>query len=169
LPLARLNENLPTSISETYTSPVIFSDTDVRVLRFQVMQTIGNRENSHVFAMSEFQVHEAVIDEEKSPYYLKTNVKEAFDALQTELQAFRSLIVAGTVSAEARESLRQAIERAEAALQQGVGIEVIPASPYSRHDNVIYNLNGQKIENSRLSNGELPHGVYIVNGKKVLF
>ena len=169
LPLARLNENLPTSISETYTSPVIFSDTDVRVLRFQVMQTIGNRENSHVFAMSEFQVHEAVIDEEKSPYYLKTNVKEAFDALQTELQAFRSLIVAGTVSAEARESLRQAIERAEAALQQGVGIEVIPASPFSRHDNVIYNLNGQKIENSRLSNGELPHGVYIVNGKKVLF
>ena len=74
LPVARLSEGFPSSISDSYTSPVIFTDGKTRILRFQVMQTVGNRANSHVFAMSEFQIHEAIIDETASPYYTKPAV-----------------------------------------------------------------------------------------------
>lgn len=161
LPVARLDENLPTSISESYTSPVIFTDGDSRTLRFQVMQTIGNREDGHVFAMSEFQIHEAVIDEEASPYYFKAGVKEAFDALQAELQAFRALIGANTVTAEARESLRQAIEAAEQALENSTEIKSIRPT-LSLEEGAVYNLTGQQIVTRKL-----PRGIYIINGKKI--
>ena len=33
----------------------------------------------------------------------------------------------------------------------------------------VYDLSGRKIENYKLSNGKLLRGVYIVNGKKVVF
>ena len=98
LPVTRLSENMPTSVSESYTSPIVFTDGDSRFLRFQVMQTIGNRADSHIFAMSEFQLHDAVIDEAESPYYLQPDVKVAFDALQAELQTMRMRIGAGTAS-----------------------------------------------------------------------
>ncbi len=163
LPVAHLEENLPTDISENYLSPVIFTDGDSRVLRFQVMQTIGNRENGRVFAMSEFQIHEAIIDEAESPYYQKPEVKEAFDALQTELQSMRTLIAKGSVTAEARESLSQAIERAEQALQTADGIEVIGHYPTPGTEHTVYDLQGRKV-----GNGQLQKGIYIVGGKKIL-
>ncbi len=171
LPVTRLTEDMPTSISESYTSPVIFTDGDSRFLRFQVMQTIGNRADSHIFAMSEFQLHEAVIDEAESPYYLNPDVKDAFDALKTELQAIRVRIGANTASADDSESLRQAIEAAEQALENTTGINVVPSSGFSNYDKKveIYDLQGRRIANGRWLKGQLPKGVYIVNGKKVLF
>ena len=160
LPIAELTEGMPSSISESYTSPVIFNDGTTRYLRFHVMETIGKRENSHVFAMSEFQIHNAIIDEEASPYYIKPDVKDAFDALLSEMQAMHSLIGAGTVTAEDRESLRQAIERAELALQTADEIKsIIP--DLSPRDGAIYNLAGQRVSKAE-------KGIYIVNGKKVL-
>ena len=157
--VARLTENMPTSISESYTSPVIFTDGDSRVLRFQVMETVGRREDSRVFAMSEFQIHEAVIDEDESPYYQKAGVKEAFDALQTELQTMRSLIVANTVTAEDRDTLRKAIEEAEKALENSTDIKTVCDSPFK--EKVIYNLNGQRVSRTQ-------KGIYIINGRKIL-
>ena len=161
LPVARLTENMPSAVGESYTSPVIFTDGTARLLRFQVMQTIGKRADSHIFAMSEFQIHEAVIDEVASPYYQKDGVKEAFDALQTELQTMRNLIGAGTVSVEASQSLRKAIEQAELALENATEI----TSPKSslKGDFKVYNLTGQMVK------GKLLQGIYIVNGKKVLY
>ena len=173
LPVTRLTEDMPTSISESYTSPVIFTDGDSRFMRFQVMQTIGNRADSHIFAMSEFQLHEAVIDEAESPYYLNPNVKVAFDALQAELQTMRMRIGAGTASANDCETLRQAIEAAEQALENATGIKAVRDSGFSilNQKADIYDLQGRRIVNGRwlLNNGQLPKGVYIVNGKKVLF
>ena len=159
LPVAHLTEGMPTSISESYTSPVIFTDGNSRFLRFQVNKTIGNRADSHIFAMSEFQIHEAVIDENESPYYIKPGVKEAFDALQTELQSFRALINNNAVTAEARESLQQAIERAEQALENSTEIKSVAGS--AQREEVIYNLNGQRVNKAQ-------KGIYIVNGRKVL-
>ena len=160
LPIARLTEDMPTTISESYVSPVLFSDDALRFLRFQVMQTIGNRADSHIFAMSEFQVHEVVIDEEASPYYQKPWVKEAFDALLTEIQTMRPLIVAGTFTAENRNSLRQAIERAEQALDNTTEIKTVYAP--SLKQETIYNLSGQRVNKAQ-------KGIYIINGKKVLY
>ena len=163
LPVAQIAENLPTSISENYTSPVIFTDGDSRILRFQVMQTIGKRADSHIFAMSEFQVHDAIIDEAESPYYQKPGVKEAFDALQAELKSMRDLIGANTVTTESRKSLQAAIEAAEKALTDPTGIEIIAQSPRDTEQHIIYDLQGR-----RLVNGQLQKGIYIVNGKKIL-
>lgn len=162
LQVARFTEGMPSTISESYTSPVIFMDDALHYLRFQVIQTIGNRENSHVFAMSEFQVHEAVIDETESPYYLNSVVKEAFDALQTELQTMRSLIGANTVTADDRERLQEAIETAEKALTDPTGIKIVGHSPLNA-EQYVYDLQGR-----RLVNGQLKKGIYIVNGKKIL-
>ena len=159
LPVAHLTEGMPTSISESYTSPVLFTDSTTRYLRFQVMETIGKRENSHVFAMSEFQIHNAIIDEEASPYCIKPQVKEAFDALQSEMKAIHLAIGEGTVTAEDRESLRQAIERAELALQNADAIDFIPAFP--KEQGIIYNLAGQRVS-------KIGKGIYIVNGRKIL-
>ena len=168
MPVTRLTEGLPTSISDDYLSPVIFTDGGARFLRFQVMQTIGNRENSRVFAMSEFQVHDVTIDEEESPYYQKAGVKEAFDALQTELQSMRSRISAGSVTAEARQSLRQAIEVAEQALLNADGITEVQSGKL-KADNAIYDLFGRKVNGQWSTvNGQLPKGIYIVGGKKIL-
>ena len=160
LPVARLTEDMPTSISQSYHSPVIFTDAAMRFLRFQVMQTVGKRDDSHIFAMSEFQIHEAEIDEDASPYYLSAVVKEAFDALQTELQRVRPLIVADNFTSEDKTSLRQAIERAEEALRSADGLTAVRASTGEGPD-VIYNLSGQRI-------GKPGKGIFIVNGKKVL-
>ena len=159
LPVAHLTEGMPTSISESYTSPVLFTDSTTRYLRFQVMETIGKRENSRVFAMSEFQIHNAIIDEEVSPYCIKPQVKEAFDALQSEMKAIHLAIGEGTVTAEDRESLRQAIERAELALQNADAIDFIPAFP--KEQGIIYNLAGQRVS-------KIGKGIYIVNGRKIL-
>ena len=161
LPVARLSEDMPASISDSYTSPVIFTDGSSRFLRFQVMQTFGNRENSHVFAMSEFQVHDVLIDEAESPYYQKPEVKEAFDALLTEAQAMRTLIGAGTVTKEARESLQQAIERAEQALLNADAIRSVAGEPF-KLEGPVYDLAGRRIDS------HLKKGLYIVGGKKLL-
>ncbi|MBR5053917.1 MAG: DUF3472 domain-containing protein [Bacteroidaceae bacterium] len=160
VPVIELTEGMPSSIDESYVSPVIFTDGNTRYIRFQVMQTIGQRADSHIFAMSEFQVHKAIIDEEASPYYMKSNVKEAFDALLAEIQAMRPLLVANTATAEDRESLSQAIERAELALQTADEIK-LPFSDLSSREQVIYNLAGQRVN-------KIGKGIYIVNGKKVL-
>ena len=123
--------------------------------------------------MSEFQLHDAVIDEAESPYYLQPDVKVAFDALQAELQTMRMRIGAGTASANDCETLRQAIEAAEQALENATGIKAVRDSGFSilNQKADIYDLQGRRIVNGRwlLNNGQLPKGVYIVNGKKVLF
>lgn len=159
VPLVRLTEGMPSSISESYTSPVIFTDSVSRFTRFQVMETIGKRADSHIFAMSEFQMHSVTIDEEASPYYIKPGVKEAFDDLMTAMQTMRALIVANTVTAEDRESLRQAIERAELALQTADELKSI--TPTLSKSREIYNLAGQRVN-------KMQKGIYIENGKKVL-
>ena len=166
LPVAEVTEGLPSSTGESYTSPVIFTDEASRFLRFQVMQTIGNRSDSHIFAMSEFQIHEAVVDEATSPYYQKEGVKEAFDALLTETQSMRSCIVAGTVTAEARESLRAAIDAAESALDHSTEITAVTGS--SAKEEVLCDLSGRRVSKPA-------KGIYIVKqgtagktGKKVL-
>ena len=170
LPVARISENLPTAISDSYTSPVIFTDGSSRFLRFQVMQTLGKRADSHIFAMSEFQIHDVTIDENESPYYQKEGVKEAFDALLTELQTIRPLIGANNVSAEDCKSLRQAIEEAEQALKNGgTAIHTIQNPQFTIYNDV-YDISGRKVADGQWSivNGQLPKGVYIVNGKKIL-
>lgn len=160
IPVARLTEGMPSSINETYTSPLIFTNGNTRFIRFQVMQTIGKRADSHIFAMSEFKIHKAIIDEEASPYHQNPLIKEAFDALQSEMQSMHALIAANTVTAADRESLQQAIERAEQALDDATEIRSISATP-STKDDVIYNLNGQRVS-------KMERGIYIRNGRKVL-
>ena len=160
VPVAELTEGLPSDISESYVSPVIFTDGTTRYLRFQVLGTIGQRADSHIFAMSEFQVHNAIIDEEASPYYRKANVKEAFDDLMTLLQDMRTRIGNGNVTPEARESLQQAIERAEQALENSTEITSVVGSSVMK-DGTIYNLAGQRVN-------KMQKGIYIVNGRKIL-
>ena len=175
LPIARITEGLPTSISESYTSPVLFTDGDSRFLRFQVMQTLGKRSDSRIFAMSEFQVHNAIIDESASPYYLRPDVKEAFDALLAQLQAFRPRIAANSATAEERQALREAIEHAEDVLNHPTGIAINEELRMKNEasGSAIYDLSGRQIAlgiNSSFFtlHSSLKKGIYIINGKKVV-
>jgi len=160
VPVAELTEGLPSDISESYVSPVIFTDGTTRYLRFQVLGTIGQRADSHIFAMSEFQVHKVIIDEEASPYYmLPEQIQPPFDDLLTQMQTMHPLISAGTATAADREQLSQAIERAERALEGANGIVLNPAA--IQGNGAIYNLSGQRVS-------RMQKGIYIINGKKVL-
>lgn len=161
LPVARLTEHMPSAISEDYQSPILFTDGASRSLRFQVMHTVGSRADSHIFAMSEFQVHDVTIDEDASPYYQKLWVKDAFDALQEQMQAIRPLITGGTVTAEDREALREAIDRAEQALQETDAIQETPMTAGARQNGIdkqYFDLSGRRLPKSQT----LRPGVYIV-------
>ena len=171
LPVARLDKDLPQTISEDYISPAIFTDGDSRNLRFQVMRTYGERASSHIWAMSEFQVHPVTIDEEASPYYQKPVVREAFDALQQQLQNMRTLIGDNAVTSEARNALREAIQRAEdALLQGGDGIQEIENGQWQTNDEtVVYDLLGREIPFKALPQRGSGKGarIYILhNGKQ---
>ncbi len=48
------------------------------------------------------------------------------------------------------------------------GIQTLDNSTISPADNSVYDLSGRKWSNSKLSNGQMPKGVYIVNGRKVV-
>ena len=48
------------------------------------------------------------------------------------------------------------------------GIQTLDNSTISPADNSIYDLSGRKWSNSKLSNGQMPKGVYIENGRKVV-
>ncbi len=150
LPVTRLTDGMPSDISESYTSPVIFTDGASRHLRLQVMRTIGQRANSHIFAMSELKIHDVTINEAESPYYQKSWVKDAFDALQTELQTIRPLIGDGTVTADDCEALRQATERAEQALLITDGISTINSEDKENMRNgTCFDITGRRLSSNR--------------------
>ena len=88
-------------------------------------------------------------------------MKEAFDALMAELQTLRSRIGANSATADDCLSLRQAIKRAEEALDDATEIKAVPAGSFTT-DKAIFNLAGQRVDKPG-------KGIYIVNGKKVLF
>jgi hypothetical protein len=170
LPVARIDEGLPQTIDEDYISPAIFTDSGSRNLRFQVMRTYGERASSHIWAMSEFQVHPVTIDEEASPYYQKTIVKEAFDALQEQLQNMRTLIGENAVTSDARDALREAIQRAEDALMHGDGIQEIETGQWTLdNETVVYDLLGREIPFKALpqrGNGQGARIYILHNGKQ---
>ena len=88
-------------------------------------------------------------------------MKEAFDALMSELQTLRTRIGANTATADDCQSIRQAIKRAEDALDDATEIKAVPAGALTE-DKAIYNLSGQRVDKPG-------RGIYIVGGKKVLY
>ena len=174
LTVARLNNDFPQAVNETYTSPILFADGPMRNLRFQVMRTAGQREDGRVWAMSEFQVHTVAISQTLSPYYTRTNVHAAFDALQAQLQATRQLIADGTVTTDALQALQEAIDRAEASLQEPDGIHELGYGQEAMEngqgtmENALYDIAGRRIATGKSANSQsTPTGVYIRDGKKV--
>lgn len=159
LTLVRLDEGMPQTISESYTSPILFTDGDARNMRFQVMRTYGQREDSRVWAMSEFQIHSVTIDEEASPYHQKPWVKEAFDALLAQLQTTRALIAEDTATPDDAEALRQAIERAEEALQQ---TDAVVAMPAMKRNTKWYDLSGRRLPEGQ----QKSPGIYLMKDEK---
>ena len=131
------------------------------------MRTYGNRADGRVWAMSEFQIHSIVIDEDVSAYYRKPWVKEAFDALRAQLQTTRALITDGTASVDDREALREAIERAEESLLQADAIRDVPLSLNAQSSSLnYYDLSGRRIPQSSTVNSLLSPGVYIQHDGK---
>ena len=118
--------------------------------------------------MSEFQIHSVVIDEEASPYYQRTNVRDAFDALQAQLQATRNLIADDNATPDDAVALRDAIDRAEEALLNTDGIENDEANGTHGAMATWYDLSGRKVNIPSLGEGRggLTHGVYIRQGSK---
>ena len=146
LTIGRLDDGFPQTIRDKYTSPIMFTDGATIGLRFQVMSTAGQREDGRVWAMSEFQIHPVEFDE-ASPYNAKPWVKEAFDALQQQLQTMRAAIIGGNVTADDRVALREAIDKAEESLMQADAIRDLPLSTVSGHRSTVnyYDLSGRRL------------------------
>ena len=155
--VAHLTEGFPTSIKESYTSPVIFTDSIMRNFRFQVLQTYGNRADSHIFAMSEFQMHPVVFDEAASLYYQKPWVKTAFDALSSQLYKYRSHIANNTVTSEVKIAVRKAIEQAEEALLKTNDIQAPSVAEETEGQSQLYDLLGRQLQKQQ----KTPAGLYL--------
>lgn len=155
--VAHLTEGFPTIIKESYTSPVIFTDSIMRNFRFQVLQTYGNRADSHIFAMSEFQMHPVVFDEAASPYYQKPWVKTAFDALSSQLYKYRSHIADNTVTSEVKIAVRKAIEQAEEALLKTNDIQAPSVAEETEGEVQLYDLLGRQLQKQQ----KTPAGLYL--------
>ena len=52
--------------------------------------------------------------------------------------------------------------------QMTTGIQEVPRAGWRMASNAVYDLQGRKIVNSKLSDGTLPKGIYVVNGRKVV-
>ena len=168
--VTELTEGLPTEISQTYTSPVIFCGQDIRYVRVEVLSTLENRDGGRVFAMSEMQMHPAVIDEEASLYCQRPWVKEAVDHLSSELAFMREAINAKTVTLEDGERLQAAIDRAEAAYLDPTGIKDINVRGREQMANrecgkvKCYDLTGREIVNRHAAH----KGICLQGNKKIV-
>ena len=157
-----LTEDLPTETDQVYTSPVIFSGQSIRNVRVEVLSTIENRDNGRVFAMSEMQMHPAVIDESASLYCLRPWVKEAVDALSEELTVMRDLIRTKSATSDDAMRLQAAIDLAEASYLDPTDIHQ-PAIAAPLHFGT-YDLTGRPIAQPQ----KLRRGIYVRGGKKLI-
>jgi len=93
----------------------------------------------------------------------------------TELSAFNSAMakaeeILANPSNYTTYQFRQAIEKLEAAYLAAQDYATgIPLLTSPEEEEQVYDLSGRQIVNCKLSNRKLPRGLYIVNGKKVLF
>ena len=144
--VAHLTEGFPSSISETYTSPVISFGKPCRAVRFQVNRTYGNRGgNPHIFAVSEMNVYGATENQETSLYYRSEAVQTAIDTMMNVLEEARAAMNQASVSLENYTQLRNAIDEALRAMQQeqGTAIGTVSRGPYTFEE--IYDLQGRRL------------------------
>ena len=168
--ICELAEDMPSEVSEVYTSPAIFSGQDIGFVRMECLSTLENRDGGRVFAMSELQIHPALVDSAASLYCQRPWVQEAVDDLGQEIAAMRNCIHTKSVTSEDALRLQAAIDRAEASYLDPDGI----AAPWS------YSEGSKGASRSSLNSTwfdltgrQLPapptqKGFYIQGGRKVL-
>ncbi len=168
--ICELAEDMPSEVSEVYTSPAIFSGQDIGFVRMECLSTLENRDGGRVFAMSELQIHPALVDSAASLYCQRPWVQEAVDDLGQEIAAMRNCIHTKSVTSEDALRLQAAIDRAEASYLDPNGV----AAPWS------YSEGSKGASRSSLNSTwfdltgrQLPapptqKGFYIQGGRKVL-
>ena len=77
-------------------------------------QVTLNNNNGAYFTLSEFQVYEAKIDQEKSQYYTVEGLKDAADALSGVIDSKRSVLDAGNATEDDIADVQKAIEAVKA-------------------------------------------------------
>ena len=161
--ICELTENMPSEVSEVYTSPAIFSGQDIGFVRLECLSTLENRDGGRVFAMSEMQIHPAAIDSLASLYCQRPWVREAVDDLSQEIATMRDRIHTKTVTEEDAARLQAAIDRAEASYLDTDGI-VAPTSLSPEP----FTMNCFDLAGRRLLAPPAKRGLYIKGGRKFL-
>jgi hypothetical protein len=153
--VANLSEGFPSSISETYTSPIIPFGKPCQYVRYVVNQTYGNRDgNNRIFAVSEMKVYGASESQENSLYYNNEEVKNAIDTMMNVLDETRAAVKASEASAENYQLLRSAIDEARKVMEgenEKTGIGALNTSCIYE---TYYDLQGRRVD--------APHGFCIV-------
>lgn len=153
--VANLSEGFPSSISETYTSPIIPFGKPCQYVRYVVNQTYGNRDgNNRIFAVSEMKVYGASESQENSLYYNNEEVKNAIDTMMNVLDETRAAVKASEASAENYQLLRSAIDEARKVMEgenEKTGIAALNTSCIYE---TYYDLQGRRVD--------APHGFCIV-------
>ena len=100
-------------------------------------------------------------------YYLNADGRMAFSDDSLTVQAFRSWIQ--DVSSDPV-PLRFYIDGVgEDITAAADALQTIPeALGLTRRETAVYTISGRRIDNSKLSSGKLPRGIYIINGRKVV-
>ena len=161
--ICELTEDMPSEVSDVYTSPAIFSGQDIGFVRLECLSTLENRDGGRVFAMSEMQIHPAAIDSLASLYCQRPWVREAVDNLSQEIATMRDRIHTKTVTDEDANRLQEAIDRAEASYLDTDGI-VAPTSPSSE----LFTQNCFDLSGRRLLAPPAKRGLYIKDRRKIL-
>ena len=164
--ICELTEDFPTEVSEVYTSPVIFSGQDIGFVRLECLSTLENRDGGRVFAMSELQLHPALVDSTASLYCQRPWVRDAVDDLSQEIATMRDHIHSKNVTSDDAARLQAAIDRAEASYLDptGVGLSPNPSPVRKGSDGAWYTLDGR-----RLPSTPTRKGIYLRNGKKQIY
>lgn len=160
--VAVLRDDFPTSIKETYTSPIIDFGKTYQYIRFQVDRTHGNRDGgNHIFAISEFNAYAVTQDEARSPYNNSEGVKTAADRLQTVLATVRSALAEDAASIDHLYLLQEAIDELRLALQNAATGVGAPSMPLTSDNQAVYDLQGRRVQRPQ-------KGVYIQGGRKLI-
>ncbi|MBR4534184.1 MAG: DUF3472 domain-containing protein [Bacteroidaceae bacterium] len=166
--ICELTDDFPTEVSETYTSPAIFSGQDIGFIRMECLATLENRDGGRVFAMSELQLHPALVDSTASLYCQRPWVRDAVDALSQEIATMRDHIHAKSATPDDAARLQAAIDRAEASYLDPTGISA-PWQAFDAGDTAHRNspYSGfTDLSGRRLTTVPTRKGIYLHNGRK---
>lgn len=145
------------------TTGLIFLKDEYKYLRFEVVETIENRNNGYshpYFSLAELQLYEAKINTEESLYYDAIGMEEAVESLKSLIAEQMELLEFGYVDQRDIDELQQAIDEVQAIIDNPISAVNSVVTDNGNNTANAYDIYGHKVSADT-------KGIIIVNGKKI--